>query len=261
MYSDFGDTLYTLPNNILNRGTPDFHVFTTAQNPFIMHTCKAIVFTLIAVFTLQFGFANNIIAEDARPDMLLVQTESVVDYTLDLRLINITTEKVVVRVKDAAGECIYFDKIKDRKDYGRRFLLHTLPDGAYSLSVENATDVEISKPFTLQAGTVSISTEEEYFPLRKEIEGISIEARPFAGKMLPLSCKNETDRKVTLRVRDLAGNTIFTTKLRAGETCQKQISLDKLPEGSFKISIDGNIERLLTVRDGKAYIENKTPRA
>jgi len=227
-----------------------------------MKNLKAI-FTFIAIISfIQINLANNIANIRTQSAKMLVQTVSNADNYIALRLVRNTTDRLIIELKDETGSVHYFERVTKKKDYYRNFLLEDMPDGRYHFSIKTSNTLVIVKRFSLENGTVNLVNPNELITVPVAKKAYKMQMNSPNNQSIALNFENRTDKKVTLRLKDAEGKTWYFEKVKPNQNCTKNLVLSEVPNGSYKLSIDGQEEvRGIQVQDGKVRLGYDTPRA
>jgi hypothetical protein len=227
-----------------------------------MKTLKSF-FAFIAIFSfIQVGQANIMTTNAASDATMLVQTVSKANNSVALRLVRNTSDKLIIHLKDATGTVHYYDRVNNQKDYYRDFLLQYMSDGDYHFEIRKSDATVIVKHFSLEGGVVTLINPNEVVSAITVNEAYTIQLNSTDNQSIALHFQNKTDQKVTLRLKDQTGKTLYFQKIKADESYTRRLILTEVPNGEYDLSIDGQKEiQTLFIKDGKVKLGRDIPKA
>lgn len=228
-----------------------------------MRTLKSIFAALFIVSFMSFTFANDNNTSISTESAMFVEARSNAKNSVDLRLANVPSQKITIRLKDETGSVLYFEKLKQQTAYFKHFVLSELPDGNYCFAISQANTKDIIKKFSIENGTVQVDYFKTIFS-NKAAATCALKVISVSKDAANLHLTNNTFKKVTIRLKDQNGKVWYFDKIAAQDTYQKRFVLSHLPDGKYSFSVEADKEtfkQTLQIKDGVAQIKQDIPRA
>jgi len=157
----------------------------------------------------------------------LVKVEGKDNKTFTLFMNDLTSQQVKVFIKDENGIVLHKEGLNTSAGYFKKFDLSALPNGAYTLEVEDESIVKVM-PFNVSSSTVDFSEEND-----TEIFKPYLRLR---GDMVDVMFKAVENRPTVVTVYDVNGNLLENNKIAAGQNVEKMFDFSNVEAGLYSIN-------------------------
>jgi hypothetical protein len=169
--------------------------------------------------------------------------------SFEIHLEDLSKSTVQIRLADRRGEVLISEDVKSQETFARRYNLKLLPDGEYTLSVDDGMSTTL-QPVLITDACVVIPSDRE-----QKLFKPSVQVQDETGKIdFTLLCLNES--LVTIRITDHTGNTSYVDSSNEQGSVQRRFDISALAPGKYTVQT--------TVRTGnteKTYVDAFTHHA
>lgn len=177
------------------------------------------------LLVLAASFSNSFAARfDPEFHVKLISAKNFAVY-----MTNVDTENTQVSIKDVNGYTFYSETVSGTPSYSRMFNLQQLPEGEYSLELENNRLIE-SFPLVVAKDGLSITQADknvQYKPHLRDKDNV-------LDIMLFIPEKSRVD----IDIFDSNSSLVYTETFKQKTTIEKQFDFSSLPVGAYKVKIE-----------------------
>jgi len=136
-----------------------------------------------------------------------------------------------IDIKDANGQTLIHETISQQAQFGRMYNLENLPEGKYTVTIEN-DELVIIQPIVINRRFLSI-----YESKRKEILKPTILV---VDDFIAVNMLHFEKEAISLTVKDQQGQVLYTHQFKSFGSLNKQLNISNLPLGVYSLEIATN---------------------
>lgn len=181
-----------------------------------MKTMKKVMLTIMTVM-----ISTLVIANENRPT---VKVENVTAKSIAVIAYDFGGEKTGIQLRSANGQVFYTETINSGENFGKKLELSAVPNGEYTLEVENAN--------SYTAIPVIINNDSAVAKLADKVTIVKPKLSIVGDKMNVIIADQQTD-EVWISIYDVNANRLALEKVSSSDT--KRFDLSKLAAGNYTV--------------------------
>jgi len=182
---------------------------------------------------------------------LLAETNLKITYKYEylkafaLTLENLAHQAHKIYLKDEEGIILIQEEVDQQKQFGRMYNLEELPEGKYTLFVENKEKI-IMQSVVVNRRFLSIYPKEQ-----KEILKPAIKV---ATDIIAINMLHFEKEAILITLATEQGQIVYSHSFKNFGSFNKQLNISRLPEGQYSLEVQTNIYAVK-----KDFIKNELP--
>lgn len=178
---------------------------------------------------LLVAFASTTVLASIDPQDITVQRDPT-SQTLIVRTTIALDRAAAFTLTDADGRTIYTDSVGAGQFVNKRFPLNAFPQRDYELTISDRRGAT-TQPFRphAQGGVTDRSQAQRLAYPRIDLRD---------ERTLVVDYRNQSGKRVSIRLADQAGNTVFSDKVE-GTAVQRSYRLTNLDRGDYQVTVNG----------------------
>jgi hypothetical protein len=184
--------------------------------------------TTLFVQTLAANNIENFYDMDGTPLRIAASSENVI---VDLGTVE--KEEITITIKNNDDITLLTEKVKNVKDFAKKYNVKRLEDGAYRMIITKKT-IRTVQPFTMEKGKVIMSPNEKK---EKFLPTIS-----FSNNKLDVNVLLGNYSNILVKVYDTEGNIVVDEKHYVALQLNKRFNMEKLQTGRYTAEVKAGDE-------------------